>query len=82
MGPTAGSLMVNASAPGFRAYFESPCQSAPNVLLGIVERREDERLFSMISLLLEYEREADPDEKLNIERTLIEILRNEALENT
>ncbi len=61
------------------ARFEVSSEDAVNALLMLAARRNDDRAWGMVRLVLEYDRET-PEEKENIESALLEILRNEPIE--
>lgn len=61
--------------------FETQNTNTPDVMLFLAECRNDDRIWSLIRLVLEYDREKDLEEKVNIQRTINEILTNQLIFN-
>lgn len=61
------------------ATFESSNINAEEILFALMKYRNDPRIWDMVQLVLEYDEETE-EERENIEKTLIEMLRNEPVE--
>lgn len=71
-------MNIHFSASNISVHFQFE-DDMISFMLWLAQGINNERTKALCTLMAEYDKESDPDEKKNIENTLIEILRDETL---